>query len=397
MARISTVPLSMVAAVTAVMAGCNSSDFGLTGSNTTPQTQNTQLASVDYPTADNKGSQNARLPITQTTAHPSDKPLNFLIIGDAGTQDGVQAKLGQVMAQVCKAKASADAPGCHFVLSAGDNIYNIGALTPNDPQFNWGFEDIYADVNLPFYLVLGNHDNGATGQFEDIGDQQVEYSYRTDRPSEMWNMPARYYSQRFGEVLEVFAIDGDTIDNDLGAGGEADTTDPSDLLLALGSTVPLPTTSTRDAAYQRDWISRAIDLSPARWKISIGHYNYISNGNYGDGTSSFKAAVEEALCDRVQLHIQGHEHDLRWLKPVETCGRTEFVVSGAGGRMETRPATNLGFEERKGQNGISDYRGSAAFMWASILGDTLRVEWYGDDASNLIEVFELTRQELGFE
>ena len=133
----------------------------------------------------------------------------------------------------------------------------------------------------------------------------------------------------------------------------------------------------------------------------MSHYNYISNGNYGDGSASFKAAMEASLCDRVQFHVQGHEHDLRWLKPVESCGRTEFVVSGAGGRTETRPASDLGFEERQGENGISDYRDSSGFMWASILGDTITVEWYGDNAEALsppqpVERFVLTRQELGF-
>lgn len=335
---------------------------------------------AEAPIADNSGSQNLYPPSTETTPHDASKPLNFIIIGDAGTADGVQAALGQTIAQLCEAKATAEVPGCHFAMAAGDNIYFAGALTPNDPQFNSAFEDIYAPVGIPFYLVLGNHDNGVIGQLVTIGDNQVEYHYRSDRPSENWNMPARYYSHRWGEVLELFAMDSDTLDGD------------SD---ALG------VDAAYDTAYQRDWISRAVELSPARWKFSMTHYNYISNGNYGDGSASFKAALEEAVCDRVQFHIQGHEHDLRWLKPVDSCGRTEFIVSGAGGRTETRPATNLGFEERQGENGISDYRDSSGFMWASILGDDIVVEWYGDNADGLsppqaIERFTLSLAELGW-
>ncbi len=335
----------------------------------------------DHPVADNSGSVNSRKPTTETTPHDPNVPLNFIILGDVGTQDAVQAALGQTVAEVCAAKATPAVPGCHFALAAGDNIYFVGALLgTNDPQFNSAFEDIYGVVDIPFYLVLGNHDNGATGTLEFIGDSQVEYHYRSDRPSGMWNMPARYYTHRWGEVLELFAIDSDTIDNDSDS---------------------LPVAGTYDTAFQRQWIAEAADVSPARWKISMSHYNYISNGNYGDGSASFKAAMEESLCDRVQFHIQGHEHDLRWLKPVESCGRTEFVVSGAGGRKEDRPATNLGFEERQGENGISDYRDSAGFMWATILGDTITVEWYGDNAEGAVppapvERFVLTRSELGF-
>lgn len=336
---------------------------------------------IDAPVADSSGSINTRPPLTGKTAHDASVPLNFIIIGDAGTQDAVQSALGQTIAEVCEAKATATVPGCHFAMAAGDNIYYFGALSPRDPQFNTAFEDIYDVVGIPFYLVLGNHDNGFTGQGTALGDNQVEYSYREDRPSAWWRMPARYYSHRFGTVLELFAVDSDTLDGDAGA-------------------LPLDARN-YDSAFQRAWLAEAVALSPARWTISFSHYNYISNGNYGDGTASFKAAMEEALCDRVQFHVQGHEHDMRWLKPVDSCGRTEFIVSGAGGRTETRAATNLGFEERAGENGISDYRDSSGFMWASILGDRITVEWYGDNAEGLappqpVERFELTRQALGW-
>lgn len=361
------------AVLVVALSGCGSSSF--------PGNQPVGVVEKDdaeFPVADNSGSINARKPTTETTPHDASTPLNFIILGDAGTQDAVQAALGQTIADVCAAKTVGDADGCRFVMAAGDNIYFVGAASVADPQFRTAFEDIYGVVNRPFYLVLGNHDNGATGQSPGLGDNQVEYHYQANRPSDMWNMPARYYTHRWGEVLELFAVDSDTIDGG-SAGADAG----------------------YDGEFQQQWLKTAAEISPARWKISMSHYNYISNGNYGDGSASFKAAMEASLCDRVQFHVQGHEHDLRWLKPVESCGRTEFVVSGAGGRTETRPASDLGFEERQGENGISDYRDSSGFMWASILGDTITVEWYGDNAEALsppqpVERFVVTLQELGF-
>ena len=362
-----------LASTVALLTACGSSSF--------PGNQGVGVVDKgpdQHPVADNSGSINARRPTTETTTHDAGTPLNFIILGDAGTQDAVQAALGQTMADVCAAKTLGAVDGCHFVMAAGDNIYFAGALSTSDPQFATAFEDIYGVVDRPFYLVLGNHDNGFTGQSPALGDNQVEYHYASNRPSAMWNMPARYYSHRWGEVLELFAVDSDTIDGG-SAGADAG----------------------YDGEFQQQWLKTAAQISPARWKISMSHYNYISNGNYGDGSASFKAAMEASLCDQVQFHVQGHEHDLRWLKPVESCGRTEFIVSGAGGRTETRPASNLGFEEREGENGVSDYRASAGFMWASILGDTLTVEWYGDNAEGLappqpVERFVVTRQELGF-
>lgn len=350
------------------LAACGGRDESALGADADP--------SRGAPVADPSKSTMSRKPVTGFTEHASDQPLNFLILGDAGTQDNVQSALGQTMAEVCAAKTQAETPGCRFVLAAGDNIYFFGALNVNDPQFITAFEAPYAALDLPFYLVLGNHDNGFIGSLVMIGDNQVEYHYREDRQSDKWNMPARYYTHRWGSVMELFAIDSDTIASPTDSNGY-------------------------DGPTQRSFMAEAVALSPARWKFSMTHYNYISNGSYGDGSPSFKQALEEAVCDRVQFHIQGHEHDLRWLKPVPSCGRTEFIVSGAGGRQEARPATNLGFEERQGENGMSDYRGSAGFMWASILGDDITVEWYGDNAEGAnppqpIETFRLSRQELGW-
>ena len=374
----------------AMAVGFASAGLAACGSSSAPRQTTSQAVEVgevdpgngDAPVADNSASINTRKPTTETTAHDVAVPLNFIIIGDAGTQDAVQAALGQTVGEVCAAKATDTVPGCHFAMAAGDNIYFAGAVSTTDPQFDMAFEDIYGHLDFPFYLVLGNHDNGFTGTGTAIGDNQVEYTYRTDRPTQLWNMPARYYTHRWGNVLELFALDSDTIDADSDSVGTDE--------------------GVYDSAFQRAWLARAADLSPARWRISFSHYEYISNGFYGDGTPSFKAAMEEALCDRVQFHVQGHEHDLRWMSPVESCGRTEFIVSGAGGRTEDRPATNLGFEERQGENGISDYRDSAGFMWASILGGAITVEWYGDNAEGAsppapIEVFKLTLAELGFE
>lgn len=356
----------------------------------------------ESPSASSDGSINPYPPSTKTTAHSTTTPLNFLIVGDQGTAgttalgaasgSGVQGELAEVMKRVCDAKVDGDISGCHFGIAAGDNFYDAGVTSNNDDRFRQTYEEIYGQrLAIPFYLVLGNHDNGLSGDTINLGDYQVEYTHlEEDFPAQYasvedtytgtFNMPGRYYSHRWGDVLELFAVDGDTIDTDIGNAS------------ALGINY--------DSSFQRAWLKKAAEISPAKWKMSFSHYNYISNGNYGNGSGSFKQAMQEALCDKVQFHIQGHEHDLRWMSPEESCGRTEFVISGAGGRTETRPASNLGYPERAGDTGKSDYRDSAGFMWASIVGDTIFVEWYGetDDAVPVpLETFEVTLQELGWE
>ena len=45
----------------------------------------------------------------------------------------------------------------------GDNIYDSGVTSVTDPQWQTKFEIPYMGVNLPFYVVLGNHDYGGNG------------------------------------------------------------------------------------------------------------------------------------------------------------------------------------------------------------------------------------------
>ena len=70
------------------------------------------------------------------------------------------------------------------------------------------FEDIYHDINLPFYLCLGNHDYGLSYSplsknfLKDNSRVQVEYS----KKSKKWNMPSKYYMYSEGPC-DFFMID----------------------------------------------------------------------------------------------------------------------------------------------------------------------------------------------
>jgi hypothetical protein len=48
----------------------------------------------------------------------------------------------------------------NFVVSTGDNIYDNGMKSIDDPAFQLSFSNIYTSPSLqkPWYLVLGNHD-----------------------------------------------------------------------------------------------------------------------------------------------------------------------------------------------------------------------------------------------
>ncbi len=53
--------------------------------------------------------------------------------------------------------------GCDFVQLLGDNIYDSGVGSTSDALWQSNFELPYAELDLPFWVVLGNHDYGGDG------------------------------------------------------------------------------------------------------------------------------------------------------------------------------------------------------------------------------------------
>jgi hypothetical protein len=304
--------------------------------------------------------------------------VRMILIGDSGNPgDGAYA-VGRAIARVCEVR------GCDLVLGLGDNIYESGVDSVLDPQFEEKFEIPFEPVELPFYMVLGNHDNtgffGGDGAGNAAGDFQVDYHYRdiehpeAPRMTDRWKMPERYYrfskgSQTSGAPLvEFFAIDSSQI-----AGGFPD----ADENFSYNNY----------GLVQAQWLKEAVDASQAKWKIVVAHHPYVSNGSHGnagnyDGVPSFLAPVlagerykqfaEETFCDDADFFFTGHDHDLQWLMETEDCGKTEFIVSGAGSKHRSL--------ERRNENPAYYEKGdSYGFFWVEISGDTMVGEAYEVD------------------
>lgn len=303
--------------------------------------------------------------------------VRMILIGDGGSGSAGAYAVGEAVAKVCAVK------GCDLVLGLGDNIYESGVSSELDPQFEEKFELPFAPIDLPFYMVLGNHDNsgffGGDGANNSNGDYQVDYHYRDalhpDQPrqTQRWNMPARYYRVAKGgdvaaPLLELFAVDSNQV-----AGGFPD----SDENFSYNSY----------GLAQAEWLKEAMANSKAKWKIAFAHHPYISNGSHGnagnyDGVpgfvapvlagSRYKAFLEETICDKADFFFAGHDHDLQWLMPVASCGKTGFVVSGAASKTRSL--------ENRDDNAVYYEKGdSYGFVWVEIKGDKMLGEVYQVD------------------
>lgn len=298
-------------------------------------------------------------------------PLRFIALGDMGMGNEDQARVAQAIATVCAAR------GCDFAVGLGDLIYPAGASSPRDEQFETKFEEPYAALDFPFWMVLGNHDNGqdpagvtapagGLGLWYTAGNNEVAYAQRTDRSSEKWTMPARHYTFDEGPA-HFIGLDTNTL---LFYGAPV----PPDLELAIQE--------------QEDWLPGAVSGGAGPWRIAMGHHPYVSNGEHGNAGEfdnelvpgqngdHLKAVFEEHLCDRIDLYLAGHDHDLMWLEPVPSCGRTQFIVSGGGG---------AGLYDLTGSGPAYYEAMSLGFWWLEIRGDTLRAIAFDDAAEPLFE------------
>lgn len=318
--------------------------------------------------ADNENGVN----VSGSSGTPQPK-VRFIVLGDTGapSPDGESANVAKVIEQVCALR------GCDFSLGAGDNIYEMGAVNEYDPLFTLAFQQPYANLKFPFYMALGNHDNSATNLGEGgvnlKGDVQVAYTLSSQNTDQKWNMPARYYNQTWPKgsatpVLELFVLDSSPITHFYD--------DPN----------PQWGGATLDGLIvaQKTFINDALALSKARWKFALAHHPYISNGDHGNAGSyetgaspdactipitsatcrgeAYKAFVEETICNKADVFFTGHDHNLFWLMPVPSCGKTHHILSGAASKERSinDENRNPAFFQSGGQFG---------FFWVELDGN----------------------------
>lgn len=308
---------------------------------------------------------------------PSGQKVRFLVLGDTGAPapDGESDNVAAVMEQVCALR------GCDFAVMAGDNIYEMGAASEEDPLFQAAFEIPYAGLEFPFFPALGNHDNAQSltgeGSANFKGDAQVAYT-ESLLSSGKWTMPDRYYSQAWprdseNPVLELFVIDSSPISHFFD--------DPS----------PLWSGATMQGyiAGQKVFLQDALAASRAPWKFALAHHPYISNGDHGNagnfdvGASQdpcsiagplaspscrgeeYKLFIEETICGKVDAFFNGHDHNLYWLQPVAACGKTHHILSGSASKERSTldPNRNAAFYQQEAIFG---------FFWIELDGDVLR-------------------------
>lgn len=234
------------------------------------------------------------------TPHKSDC-VSLLMVGDVGSGLPFQREVAALMETIAADK-EIDA-----IIFAGDNFINHGVESVADPLWNERFHGVYSSPNLaslPVFAVLGNHDYA--------GNPQAQIDYSAVCPKR-WNMPARHYSVRFGNLLNLGMIDTNFPDWS-GFG-----------LLSL------------------DTIERRLRNSIAPWRVVVGHRPLYSGGIYKSLQIHLRVLLGAFLRrSRAQVYFSGHEHCQQHIEFRRFLSKyiIHQIVAGSGG-SELREVRHL--------------------------------------------------------
>ena len=222
--------------------------------------------------------------------------VRFLVVGDWGTGGTLQKQVAAGMATVAgRARPTA-------ILSVGDNIYNSGVDSVDDPQWQTKFERVYDAPSLavPWWAILGNHDYRGNVR------AQIDYHRRNPR----WNMPNTYWKTSFQSDDDVTKID------------------------VLGLDTQQLTTKASGWKDQLTWLETMLGTSTATWRLVLGHHPMRSYGHYGDTpllVRELRPLLEQGMTD---MYFCGHEHDLQVIQHPEDG----FLCAVSGAGAGTRPS-----------------------------------------------------------
>lgn len=245
------------------------------------------------------------------TPLPASEPVRFVALGDTGTGTTAQYDVAAGVETLCAAR------GCDFGILLGDNFYGSGVSSPTDSQWVSKFEEPYGALGFPFYGILGNHDYAQSGDVS-IGANQIAYA---ELNPERLVLPDHFYAFERGPAAFLGV----------------------DTHLALRDQQP------GSVAQQKEFFSGVLAQTDRPWRIALGHHPYLSNGKHGNagaydsasqGSTSQSSGVnvkrlyDQTLCGKVDLYLNGHDHNLQALPGPADCPGL-FVVAGSSGKVES--------------------------------------------------------------
>lgn len=283
-------------------------------------------------------------------AYPQNDALHFLAIGDWGREGKfLQKETADIMGKYAESNPA------KFIVSTGDNFYEMGIKSTDDPLIKSSFENIYTSESLqiPWYITFGNHDYGFSAK------AQLDLSKINKR----WKFNSSYYSVdeelSDGTKIQLLFVDTNPFIENYKTITEKnkDWQNSADQL------------NQQDWKQQLKWLESSLKNCDADWKIVIGHHPVFSGGWHGNSKEMmeyFKPLFEKY---GVQMYICGHEHDIQYLKE----NNVNYFVSGAGSELrETNKISQSVFAQSiNAFLSVKISRDKALLKFVSLYGDSV--------------------------
>jgi len=299
----------------------------------------------------------ALLPLSLALLPVAANAFSFMSIGDWG--DSGAKKLNDPMGSY----------NPEFVLAIGDNFYDRGVSSLEDPQFEEKFENTFTakSLQVPWYVCAGNHDYYG-------GSNGIEAEIAYTKKSERWNYPSLYFSKDItssdGTSVTLVSIDtwrlngGDTFvkfnpkTNRSALRNLTDVLTKHEAGIITNGTVrqllkhfaeedPVNKIGVAKDDDQLEFIKSALANSTADWKIVMGHFPVHSATKHEHGDTKSLIEDLQPLLEKynVDMYFNGHDHVLQHI----LINNVSYFGSGAGARehngMNTKYKGLKGYHE----------------------------------------------------
>lgn len=273
--------------------------------------------------------------------NPTKELFQYALIGDWGREGNYyQSSVAKIMSNYCYIN-DASKSGCKEVISLGDNLYESGVETDDDPLFQKSFVNIYGpyrSLNIPWRIIMGNHD------YKKNPFAQISYAKKQDT---LWVTEGNglYYSYKpdipFINMTFIYI----------------DTVPMLDQYWNPNSGINQSALVNPEA--QLNWFEEELKTATQNNMtiLVFGHHPvYCVSDKNEKELQDMQRSIENLLVRyRIPFYICGHEHNLQHIvmnydkdnKPildknsnVEVAHTINYIISGGGSETRTIPNEN---------------------------------------------------------
>ncbi|CAF0755046.1 unnamed protein product [Brachionus calyciflorus] len=280
----------------------------------------------------------------------------FFFFGDWGGiptfpfRTTIQTKVANLMKNISKETK------VHFQLALGDNFYSNGVKSVKDFRFNKTYENVYKDMSIPWFLILGNHDH--------IGNDRAQIQYT--QFSKNWFLPDYNYKLTVkthdGSQKLIFVILLDT--------------------MLLCENFSNKTIARKNLLYVEE-VLKSKYAQEHSYLIVAGHHPVWSMGQHGSVNCLVRNLRPLLHSYRVSAYLSGHEHDLEHIQNTYLNWTVNYVVSGVSSSVYNVKANLTKIPYNSFRYFSSDVKKLGALGYAEVDSNLMNVSFIRSDGASL--------------